>query len=544
MAATEAPPQDLKLKGTKDFKVIGQSAPRVDAIDKTTGKAIYGLDVKIPGMLYACIARAPFGAKLKSFKEADAKAISGVTQVVRFGDSVAVVASNTFAAKKGREALAADYDMTASEKISSPIIMQNYKELAKTKGTDVKKTGDADAAHSKAKSFIDAEFEFPYLAHACMEPMNCTIDYDGKSARLWSGHQMPTMDRMVAAKILELKPEQVEIKTTYAGGSFGRRGSKSADYVAEAAQLAKILKKPVKVVWLREDDMKGGYYRPMYYHRAKIGFDEKNNLSGWKHTIVGQSIMQNSPFAAMVKNGVDNTVVEGVSNLPYPVKDFAVDLHMPNHEVTTLWWRSVGHTHTAYVVETLIDEIAFKMKKDPFKMRKEMLKDSPRHMAVLELLEKKSGWGKTKPKKGHAFGVAIHESFNSVVGHVVEVALEGNEVLIKRVVSAVHCGYVVNPQGAKTQVEGAIVYGLSACLKGEITLEKGRVVQNNFNDYPVLRMSQMPKVEVHFVETDSAPTGLGEPGLPPIAPAVANAIFKLNGRRLRKLPFKKELAQT
>ena len=311
--------------------------------------------------------------------------------------------------------------------------------------------------------------------------MNCTIDYDGKRAKVWSGHQMPTSDRGAVAQVLGLKPEKVELVTTYAGGSFGRRANKNCDYAVEAAQLALIVKKPLKVVWTREDDMKGGYYRPMNFHKVSIGLDAQGQPRGWKHAIVGQSVVGGSVFEAfMVKGGVDPTVVEGVADTHYAVPNFSVDLHMPKPAVPVLWWRSVGHSNTAFVMETLIDEAAHAAGKDPLKYRKQLLKESPRHLAVLELLAKKSPWGKPAPK-GHAYGLAIHESFNTVVGHVVEVSKKGSQIRVHKVYSAVHCGQVVNPAGAKAQVEGAIVYGLSAALYGEITLKEGRVVQSNFD---------------------------------------------------------------
>jgi isoquinoline 1-oxidoreductase beta subunit len=344
--------------------------------------------------------------------------------------------------------------------------------------------------------------------------------------------------------VLGIPKEKVQVHTTYAGGSFGRRANKNQDYVVEAAMLAKQVKKPLKVFWTREDDMRGGYYRPMNYHRAEVAFDSHGELAGWKHQIVGQSVVGDSPLEAMmVKGGVESLVVEGVAGTPYELRHFSCELHRPTPNVSTSWWRSVGHTHTAFVMETMIDEFAHHAKKDALEFRKKLLAKSPRHLAVLDLLEQHSGWKGHHPlPKGHALGLAVHESFKSVVGHVVEVSYKDGVIKLHRVVSAVDCGLVVNPEGAKAQIEGAIVYGLSAALHGEIKIEQGKIVTGNFNNYPVVRMSEMPKVEVHFVASTDTPTGLGEPGLPPLAPAMANALYKITGKRIRKLPFSRALA--
>lgn len=508
-------PKTVKLKDPKNFKVIGKSIPRVDAVEKSNGKAIFGLDVKVPGMLYAVIARSPvLGGKLVSFEEGKAKSVKGVVDVVRFGNSVAVLGKNTWAAKKGRDALELKWDFEGKDKFSHESLMEDFRKLSHSPGMPVEKRGTGNSQLNKAAHKIVAEFEFPYLAHACMEPMNCTIDYDGKKAEIWAGHQMPALDRDAAAAVLELPKDSVVVNTVYAGGSFGRRANKNNDYTVEAAQLAKVVKKPLKIVWTREDDFRGGYFRPMNFHRVEIGFDAKNTLKAWDHHVVGQTVMGGSFFSAMIpKSGVEPTVVEGVMGTAYDLPNFQCELQMPNPNVTTLWWRSVGHTHTAYVMETLIDEVAHQMKKDPLALRKKLLKKSPRHLAVLDILEKKSGWGK-RIAKGHALGLAIHESFNSVVGHVAEVSYQDGEVKVHKVVSAVHCGLPVNPEGAKAQIEGSIVYGLSAAFSGEIAIKDGTIQTTNFDKYPVLRHNQMPKVEVYFVPTKTPPTGLGEPGVP------------------------------
>jgi len=543
-AANKFPlPENPPMKDVKDFKIIGKSMKRVDAADKSTGKAVFGLDVRIPGMLYAVVSKPPVAdAKLKSFDKKAAMAIPGVVDVVKFSDRVAVLAKNTHSARKGEKALATTWDLGKYAGLSTDAIMQQYHEAAKGKGAVADNRGDVDGMMAKAAKKMTFDYEFPYLAHAPMEPMNCTINYDGKTCEIWSGHQMPGLDLMAASTQLGLPPDKITVHTTYAGGSFGRRANKMSDYVVEACDLAKEVKKPLKVVWTRESDMRGGYYRPMYLHQVTVGFDDKNHLLAWDHHIVGQGIMAGSPFEKMMmKNGIDPTVVEGVAESPYELANFRAQQSLTQGPITTLWWRSVGHTHTAYAMETMIDEIAEHMGKDPLEFRMALLKKSPRHLAVLELLKKETNWGHAKPPKGRAWGLAIHESFSSVVGHVVEVSMENGQPKVHRVWSAAHVGQVVNPAGATTQVEGAIVYGLSAALYGQIEVKDGRIVQSNFDDYPVLRMQDMPKVSVHFVKSSDHPTGLGEPGLPPVAPAVANAVYRLTKKRVRSLPFTKGL---
>ncbi len=542
-AAKQTPPAPIKLKDSKQFKIIGKSMKRVDAADKTNGKAVFGLDVRVPDMLFSVIARPPFGASLQGFDEKAAKKIAGLKEIIKLdGGKVAFVASNSWAAMKAREAANVQWKLSDDPLLTQEGLKKAFLETLEKPGTTVKSSPKTEDAPKKAKRTLDATYEFPYLAHACMEPMNCTVAFDGKKAQIWAGHQMPTGDRMAAAKVLGVPPESIEVTTTYAGGSFGRRANKDSDFVIEASLLAKQLKKPIQVVWTREDDMRGGYYRPMTMHKIRAGVDAKGLVNGWDHKIVGQGVLAGSVFAPNIdKTGIDPTSIEGVDNTPYAIPNFQLQLQLMKLPVSVLWWRSVGHTHTAYVMETFIDELAEAANKDALKFRKELIKKSPRHQAVLDLLAKKSDWGKNMPA-GRALGLAVHESFNSVVGHVVEVSLNGTEVKVHKVVSAVHCGTVVNPKGAEAQVESAIVYGLSACLYGDLTLDKGQVKQGNFHEYQVARMPDMPIVEVHFVPSNDAPTGLGEPGLPPLAPAIANAIFKLNGKRVRTQPFSKGLA--
>ena len=400
--------------------------------------------------------------------------------------------------------------------------------------------GNPDEALEKAAKRLEAEYEVPYLAHACLEPLNCVVDFRGDRCEIWIGTQMQTGDRNAAARILSLKPEQVNLHTTYLGGGFGRRANPAADFVSEAAQIAKVIGKPIKLVWTREDDIKGGFYRPFWYNRLAAGLDESGNLTAWKHTLVGQSILAGTPFEAMIRNGVDLTSVEGAHDLPYAVPHLLVDLHSPKTGVPVLWWRSVGHSQTAFVVESFIDEAAHAAGKDLFAFRRALLEKHPRHKAVLELAAEKAGWGNPLPA-GQARGIAVHESFGSFVAQVAEVSVSSSgEIKVHRVVCAVDCGRVVNPDTVAAQMESGIVFGLTAALYGEITFKNGRVEQSNFNNYEMLRLNEMPEVEVHITPSEEALGGVGEPGVPPIAPAVANAIFVLTGKRLRRLPLRPE----
>jgi isoquinoline 1-oxidoreductase beta subunit len=371
-----------------------------------------------------------------------------------------------------------------------------------------------------------------------MEPMNCVVRLDGQGCEIWNGEQFQTIDQAMVAKQLGLGVEQVRIHQLYAGGSFGRRANPKSDFILEAAAIAKATNgaAPVKLVWGREDDMRAGFYRPMYYHTLKAGLDAQGNLVAWKHIIVGQSILAGTAFAPMmIKEGVDATSVEGAATLPYTIPNLAVDLHSPVIGVPVQWWRSVGSTHTAFATECFLDEIARETKKDPYELRRSLLGKHPRHKAALELAAQKAGWG--KPKNGIARGIAVHESFNTFVAQVVEISRQKNGLKIERVVCAVDCGVAVNPNIVAMQMESGIGFGLSAALAGAITLKEGIVEQSNFNDYPVVRMNQMPKIEVFIVPSKEKPTGVGEPGTPVIAPALANAVLAMQGKPLRALPM-------
>jgi isoquinoline 1-oxidoreductase beta subunit len=547
-AAMKQPiPEKVALKDPKEFRIIGKPTPRLDARVKSNGKQQFSMDTNVPGMKVALVARPPvFGAKVAKFDAAKAKAIKGVVDVLevptdRGGKGVAVIADGYWPAKQGREALVLEWDTGGVEKVSSDQQMAAYRELAKQPGIVVKNADISKLAGAPKK--ISAEYEFPYLAHAPMEPLNCVVDLKDNACTVWAGTQFQTVDHGAIARTAGLKPEQVTLNTMMAGGGFGRRAVPSSDYIVEAVNVAKAYKAsgktgPVKIIWSREDDIKGGYYRPSHVHRAELGLDDKGNIVAWNHTIVGQSITKGSPFEAfMVKDGVDTTMVEGMGE-PYNVP-LKLSAHHPQANVPVLWWRSVGSTHTAFVMETLIDEAARIAGADPVAYRKQLIGEKhPRHLAALDLAVAKSGYGKKSLPAGRAWGVALHESFGSVVAYVVEASVDKGVPKLHKVTAGVHCNRAINPLSVEAQVQGAALMALGTTLPGAaITLKDGVVQQQNFSDYTVARMPDMPQVEVHIVPSDDAPTGMGEPGFPPLAPAYANAIAQLTGKRLRKLPF-------
>lgn len=542
-AAAKLPvPEKVTLKPASEFKVIGKPTKRIDAPDKVNGKAKFGIDMTakdIPNLHVALVLHAPMlNGELESMNADKLKSLPGITHVVQSGRFVAVVGKNYWSAKKGRDAIEAKWWVDPkAPKADSARLKSEYSQAAAKPGKVAKKVGDPALVKTAAKSVV-AEYDFPFLAHAAMEPLNCTVNYKGDSAELWVGSQFQTPDQAAAAKALGLAPEKVKLNTMIAGGGFGRRANPASDYIVEACEIAKEVKVPVKVIWTREDDMKGGYYRPAYVHRVEAGVDAAGKIAGWDHHIVGQSIVSGTAFEGfLVKDGIDHTSIEGVADTPYDIPNFQCALTTPTKVVTSLWWRSVGHTHTAYVMETMIDELAAAAKTDPVAFRKTLLAKRPRVLKTLELAAEKSGWGKAAPA-GRARGIAVHESFGSVCAQVAEVSIDNGQIKVHKVVAAMDCGLVVNPLTVEAQVQSAIAYGLSAALHGAITLKDGVVEQSNFHDYPVLRGNEMPVVEVHLVPGGDKPTGVGEPGTPPIAPAVANAVFALTGKRVRSLPMK------
>ena len=552
-AAMQLPvPAQATLKDPKNFKLIGQPTGRLDAQAKSSGRQSFGIDVRLPGMLTAVCQHPPvFGGKLAKLDDAAARAVPGVKAVLRVplhngGEGVAVVAEGYWAAKQGRDALQLQWSDAGREKVDSAAQLASYRALAAKPGS-VKYQADM-APLAGAPHKISAEFQFPYLAHAAMEPLNCTVQLNGSGAdakaTVWTGTQMPGLDAAAAVRVLGIKPENLTMEVQMAGGGFGRRGLPTSDFVVEACTIAKVaqaagIAAPIRTLWSREDDMRGGYYRPMHVHRAEIGFDAKGKVLAWDHVIVGQSIIAGTFFeSAMVKDGVDTTMVEGMRE-PYTLP-MRLSVHHPKVNVPVLWWRSVGSTHTAFVMETLIDEIARTTNQDPVAYRLGLMGEkSARHRAALQLAVDRSGYGKRQLPAGRAWGVAVHESFDSVVAYVVEASLENGQPRLHRATAGVHCNLAVNPKSVEAQVQGAALMGLSMCLPvAAITLKDGVVEQSNFADYVVPRITDMPVVAVHIVPSADAPTGMGEPGLPPLAPAFANALARLTGKPLRELPFK------
>ena len=548
-AAKVPVPAEVALKDPKDFVYIGRTFPRKDTRAKADGSARFTQDVKLPGMLTAVVAHPPrFGARVKSFDGAAARRVQGVKEVVEIPTGIAVLAKDFWSARRGRDALRVEWDEAAAFKLGTDEILAQFRDLAKTPGLFARRDGDAEKALAGAARKLDAEFIFPYLAHAAMEPLNCVIRLGADECEVWNGEQFQTVDQANLARVLGLKPEQVKLHMLYAGGSFGRRANPQSDYLLETAHIVKAIRgrAPVKLVWTREDDMQAGYYRPLFHHTLRGGLDEKGNILAWHHRLVGQSIMAGSPFeSGMVKDGVDLTSVEGAASLPYAIPDLTVDLHSPPLPVPVQWWRSVGSTHTAFSTETFLDELAHAAGRDPVEIRRGLLAKHPRHLGVLDLAAAKAGWDKSLPagKAGErrGRGIAVHESFHSFVAEVAEVTVrKDGSFSVDRVVCAVDCGIAVNPDIVRAQMEGGIGFGLAAALHGEITLKEGRVEQSNFHDYPILRLSEMPRVEVHIVPSAQAPTGVGEPGVPPVAPAVANALFAATGKRIRRLPIRSD----
>jgi isoquinoline 1-oxidoreductase beta subunit len=542
--------KDVKLKDPSQFKLIGSEKrlPRLDSHSKSTGTQTFAIDVMLPDMMTAMVLRPPrFGAKVQSIDATAAKAVPGVVDVVQIPRGVAVVARDTWSAKKGREALKVAWDESGAEKRGTDALFKEYRRMSGgAEAVKVDKRGDAEGALNKAAQVLDFEFEFPYLAHAPMEPLTAAARLSPGKCEIWAGCQFQTIDQANAAQAAGLRPDQVTINTLAAGGTFGRRANPESDYIVEAVTIAKATggRYPVKLIWTREDDITGGRYRPAAYHHVKAGLSPDGKLVAIKQDVVNQSIMAGTPFAGMMKDGVDPTAVEGGTTEQYEVENAHVTWTQAKVGVPILWWRSVGHTHTAFVKEVVTDELAAAAGKDPVAFRLSLLEKHPRSAAVLKLAAEKAGWdepfvsGKTANGSFRGRGVAVHESFGSVVAHIVEVTVTDGSVKVDRVVTVVDCGIAVTPDVVRAQMQSGIGYGLSAALYGKISLTDGKVDQTNFHQYRVLRINEMPKViEIHILPSTNPPSGVGEPGTPPIAPAVANAIRAATGIKLRKLPF-------
>ncbi len=542
-ASTLTPPAQVVLKDPKDWVLIGNDKlKRFDSAEKSTGKQDFTIDVKLPGMLTAVPIHSPlFGGVVKSFDASKAKAVKGVVDVVRMSRGLAVLADNMWTAIKARDLVTVEWDNSKAEKRSSAELTAEYRSLAKKPGMAVARNdGNVDEAFKLAAKVLEANFEFPYLAHAALEPLNAVARMNGDGTlEIWGGHQMPDIYQAVAAQIAGITPDRVKLHVMKTGGSFGRRAVIDADVIAEVVSTAKAIgfRAPVKMQWTREDDMRGGRYRPMYHHAMKAGLDKDGKIIAWQDRIIGQSILEGTIMAQqMVKNGVDLTSVEGSANAPYAIPNLKVELTTVQSGVPVLWWRAVGSTHTAYCVETFMDELAEAAGKDPVAFRLSMLEKHPRHAGVLRLAAEKAGWDKPA-KAGRFRGVAVAEAFNSYVAQVAEISLDKGKVKVERIICAVDCGVAINPDIIRQQMEGGIGFGLGAILKSQLTLDKGRIVEGNFDGYEVLRLEDMPVVEVHIVPSKERPTGVGEPGVAPIGPAVANAYYAATKKRMRILPF-------
>jgi isoquinoline 1-oxidoreductase beta subunit len=546
------PPEKPVLKDPKSFSLIGtERVRRKDSAAKSTGTAKFTQDVHLPNMLTAMVAHAPrFGGKVKSFDASAAKKVPGVVEVYQIPTGVAVVAENTWAARQGRDALKVTWDEAGAEKRSSDAIRQHYAQLAagqmqagEAKWQAFDARGDAAQAAAGAAA-VEVTYDFPYLAHAAMEPLDCVAIVNGNSCKLIHGSQSPTLDQINAAKIVGNLPGAIEVETLFAGGSFGRRTNFQSDYAAEAVHIAKKVGKgrPVKLVWTREDDMRAGYYRPLVHHAVRITTDADGYPATWRHRVVTQSIMKGAPPGSPGGGGIDATAVEGALGSPYfkatPIVD--AQLITPDAGVPVLWWRSVGATHTAYVMEHTVDQLAKKAGKDPVEYRRAIYQKAGagRHLAVLNLAAEKAGWT-TPAADGWTRGVAVHESFGSVVAQVAEVKVENGTPKVGRVVTAIDCGTAISPDQIAAQMEGGTCYGLSAALFGNVTLTGGVVDQQNFDTYRVLRNSEAPTVETYIVPSTNPPSGVGEPGTPVIGPAVANALLTITGQPILSQPFVK-----
>ncbi len=537
-AAALTPPAEPKLKDPKDFKLIGKDAPRLDTPAKTDGSSTFGIDVRIPGLLTAVVDRCPvFGGKVAKFDDTAAKKVNGVHAVVPLEYGVGIVADNFWTARRGKSALKVDWDKGPNAGVSSESIYKDFAEAAnKEKGVEARKVGDVAGARERAAKTLEAEYFVPYLAHATMEPMNFTADVRADGCDVYGGSQAQGLVQRAAAGVTGLPMDKITVHQTMLGGGFGRRAE--LDFVTEALVLSKAVGKPVKVIWTREDDTQHDLYRPATLGKISAGLDASGKPLFWHHRVVNSSIMARmGKTLGMPPSDMDGTAVEGAADIAYEIPNILVEWVHKETGVPVGFWRSVGGSHTAFVVECFLDELAAAAGKDPYDYRMSLLEKDKKRSAVLKLAAEKAGWG-TKPPAGVFRGIAVHESFGSTVAQVAEVSVsKGGKIDVKRVVCAVDCGRVVNPDTVKAQMEGGIVYGLTAALYGEIGIKDGAVVQRNFNDYKMLRMDEMPKVEVYIVPSDEKHGGVGEPGTPPIAPAVANAVSAATGKRIRRLPI-------
>ncbi len=539
-AALLSLPENVSFKEKANWKYIGKGSKRLDAKVKTNGSAIFGLDVNFPGLLTAVVAHPPvFGGRVRSFDPTNALTSPGVRQVIQIPTGIAVIGDHFWAADQGRKLLEIDWESGKGGDLSTVEQTIRYKNLAATDGLTAQEKGNANEGLLKAEKVLSAEYVFPYLAHAAMEPLNCTVELKADSCEIWTGTQLPAADLEAAAKIVGLNKDQVKVNVTFLGGGFGRRATPTSDFVSEATHIAKESGKNIKLVWTREDDMKGGHYRPFFVHNVKAGIDQQGVPIAWKHNIAGQSIMAAAaPLFGTPKDPIDHTSVEGVMGSPYlsSVPNHFVGLHNTEEVVPVLWFRSVGHTHTAYVMETMLDELAGAANQDPIEYRRRLFQNHPRHLAALDLVAEKGKW--KEPLRPDRFkGLAVHESFGSFVAILAEISIGNSQVKVHKIDCAIDCGLAVNPDGVKAQTESGIIFGLTMALYGELTLEAGKLQQHNFYDYRMARMHESPEINVYIVDSDEKMGGAGECAVPPTAPAIVNAIYAATGKRIYNLPI-------
>lgn len=542
-AAQLTPPAAVKLLDPGKWKYIGKSTKRLDGLEKVNGRAVFGMDIQGEGLLIAVVAHAPvIGARLVGYDDTAARGVQDVVKIVAISTGVAVIARNYYAANKAKKLLRISWDSAANASLSTDVIIGQYRKLVSRNGLPSLQKSAVRRLPALERTSLRAEYVFPYLAHAPMEPLNCTVKISGDQQRceIWTGTQMPMNEQAAAARVLGIPPEAVQVHTPFLGGGFGRRATPSSDWVSEAAEVAKVSGCYIKMIWAREDDIKGQHYRPLFVHRVEAAIDRTGKPVSWHHNIAGQSIYEENGFLNLVKDGVDESSVEGISDSAYMdhIDQVWVGVHPTKVPVTILWWRSVGHTHTAFVMETMIDRMAHAAGRDPVEYRRALLQHSPRHLHVLNLAAAKAGWGSPLPA-GRYRGVAVHASFRSYVAEIVEISMTGpREFVVHKVTCAIDCGLHINPENIKAQMESCILFGLTMAKYGEITITDGQVDQNNFYDYRVARMNETPVMDIHLVPYEGqALGGVGEAGVPPLAPALANALYAATGERIDRLPF-------
>lgn len=561
LAVSQSVPSNPRLRPASEFRFIGKQNKRLDIAGKVNGRTEYGIDTEVEGMAYAVVSRCPvLGGKVRRFDATKALDSKGVVAVFEIYNGIAVVAEQYWQARKAQQKLEIDWDEGPLAELSSDDMFQRFKQAAlDDSGKQVRDEGDFDDAADTAVRVFEAEYQTPFLAHATLEPMNCVVEVNETSAKVWAPTQAPDLARIAVARVTNLSPDDVDVSVTAIGGGFGRRLTQ--DFIEEAAAVASEVKRPIKLMWSREEDTQHDWYRPATYHKLKATFNDAGDVTGWDHQIVAPNLLDwyirdaapaQYPWAPKFMYGMlgsiglamqgiavpkDETAIEGAVGMPYDIANIQVRHTHADIGVPVSFWRSVGHSQNAFYVESFIDELAHETATDPYLFRQSLLKEQPRQRRVLELVAEQSGWSETIPK-GRYRGISVHKSFKSYAAQVVEISIQNEEIKVHRVWCAIDCGIVVNPDIVKAQMESGIIFGLTAALYGEITLKNGRVEQSNFDDYKLLRIDETPEIEVHIVDSNESPTGVGEPGVPPLAPAVANAVFAATGQRLRSLPLR------